>query len=106
MRTRRGLRVVLHRKKGKLPMANTLDCTVVQIQVGHLKRRRSRHAAFISNYREAMVLSGDQHLIGPNVAHRMIPATVAVRQLRSRATVRQTHELVPQADPEGWQTGA
>ena len=64
MRSRRGLRVVLHGEERKLAMANAFDGAVVQVEVGHLERGRAGHAACVSNYRESMVLGGDEHLTG------------------------------------------
>ena len=86
-------------------MANPLDGPVVQIEVRHLERWRSGDAVCIANHRETMVLGGDEHLIGSDVAYRVVPASVTVRQFGRSATVSQPHELMPEADAEGGKAG-
>src|SRR5919112_6194048 len=82
-------------------MANALDGPVVQVHVGHLERRRARHAVYIANYCESMVLSGDQHLPGTSISDRVIAPTVTVGQLGRGAPECEAYELMSQADPEG-----
>src|SRR3954471_1096648 len=76
-----GLRVVLHREERQLAMANPLDGPIVEIEVGDFERRRPGNPGSISNYRETMVLSGDEDLIGTNIPHRVVSASMAVGQL-------------------------
>src|SRR5688572_16594197 len=106
MRSRRGLGVILHGKEWELAMTYPFDSAVIQIEMGDLERWRSGNAGCIPNHREAMVLGCDQDLIGPDVAHRMIAASVAIRQLGGRPAVGKPHELVPKTDAERRQSGA
>jgi hypothetical protein len=92
--------MVLHSEERKLAMANSLDRSIVQIQVCHLQRRRAGHAVRIANHSETMVLGGDEHLIVAEVTYGMIPASMTVGQFGRTAAVGETHELVPQADAE------
>ena len=63
--TRSGLGMVLHGEEWKLAMPNSLYGPVIQVQVGHLQRGRAGNPGSLSNHREAMVLGGDENLIGP-----------------------------------------
>ena len=58
----RGLRMVLNREERQLAMAHPFDSSVVQVQVTHLERGSAGHPILIANYREAMVLRGDENL--------------------------------------------
>ena len=100
VRSGRGLRVVLHGEERQLAMAHPFDGAVVQIEVGDLERGRARHPVRIANYREAMVLGGDEHLTGAQIAHRMIAAAVAVGQLGRRSAEGEPDQLMPEADAE------
>ena len=95
-----GLRMVLHRKERELAMTNSLYGSVVEIEVGDLERVRSRNPGRISNHSEAMVLSGDEDLIGPQISDWVIAPPVTVRQLRGRPPVGQPDELMSEADAE------
>ena len=87
-------------------MANPLDGPVVQIEMRHLERGRSRNATCIANHSETMVLGGDEHLIGSDVAYRVVPASVTVGQFGRGTAVSQPHQLVPETDAEGRETGS
>ena len=100
MRAGSCLRMILYREQRELSMTNSLDSAVIQIEMGDLETGRTRHANFIPHNREAMVLRGDENLIGPDVAHRMITAAVPVRELGRRPPIGQADELVSQADTE------
>ena len=102
----RGLGMILHREQRELAMANPLDGPIVQIEVRHLERGRSGDAVCVANHSETMVLGGDEHLIGSDVAYRVVPASMTVGQLRRGAAVSEPHELVPEADAEGGKAGA
>jgi hypothetical protein len=97
--------MVLHCEERELAMANPLDGAVVQIEVRHLECGRSRNAFCIANHSETMVLSGDEHLIGSDVADRVVPASMAVGQLGCGAAVSEPHELMPETDAEGGKAG-
>src|SRR5215208_3042448 len=101
MWSRSRLWMVLHGKEGQVTMANALDGSIIEIHVRNLERGRTRDAAGLANYREAMVLSCDQDLPTAEVAHRMIAPAVTVRQLGGRTAIRQAHQLMAQADSEG-----
>jgi hypothetical protein len=98
------LGVVLHSEEREFAMANSLDRSIVQVEVGHLERRRTRDAVRIANHRETMVLSGDEHLIVSEVADRVVSTSVAVRQFGGGTAVGQAYELVAEADTERGQT--
>jgi len=103
---RRGLGVVLDREEWKLTMPNPLDGAVVQVEMSDLQRGSSRYPGRVSNYREAMVLGRDQHLVSAQIAHRMIPPAVAIRHLGRRAAIGKPHQLMSETDPERRQAGA
>ena len=105
MGPRGGLGMVLHCEERELAMANPLDGPIVQIEVRHLQRRRSGNAVGVANHSETMVLGGDEHLIGSDVAYRVVPASVTVRQLGRGAAISQPHELMAEADAEGGKAG-
>ena len=105
MRPRCGLGMVLHCEERELAMANPLDGPVVQIEVRDLERGRSGNAVLIANHSETMVLGGDEHLIGADVAYRVVSASVTVGQLGGPAAVGEPHQLVPETDAEGGETG-
>src|SRR4051812_1190014 len=65
-----GLGMILHGEQRELAVANSLDGAVVQIEMSYFERCCARDTAGISNHREAMVLSGNQHLIRPHIANR------------------------------------
>ena len=73
--------MVLHGEERELAVAHALDGAVVQVEVGDLEAGRAGNPVRVANYSEAMVLRGDEHLAGAEVAHRMVPAAVAVGQL-------------------------
>ena len=102
---RRGLGMVLHSEKRELAMANPLDGPVVEIEVRHLERGRSGNAVCIANHSETMVLGGDEHLVGADIAYRVVPSPMTVGQLSSGAAIGESHELVPEADTERGEAG-
>jgi hypothetical protein len=97
--------MILHGEQRELAMANPLDGPVVQIEVRHLERRRSGNAVCIANHSETMVLGGDEHLIGSDVAYRVVSASMTVGQLSRDAAVGTPHQLVAETDAEGRETG-
>lgn len=105
MGPRRSLGMVLHCEERELAMANPLDGPIVQIEVRHLERGRSGNAVCIANHSETMVLGGDEHLIGPDVAYRVVSASVTVGQLGGATAIGEPHQLVPETDAEGGKTG-
>jgi hypothetical protein len=104
VRTRRRLGVVLHRKERQLTMANALDRSIVQVEVGHLKRRSARDPGPVTNYRKAMVLRSDENLVRAEIPHRVVAPSVSVRELGRGAAVGEADQLMAQADAEGRKT--
>ena len=100
MGSRSGLRMVLHRKQRKLAVPNTLDGTVVQIDMSYFQRGRAGDPVSLSNYRESMVLSGDKYLAIAKISDGMITSAVTVRQLGCGTTVGEANELVAETDSE------
>ena len=105
MRAWSRLRMVLYGEERQLPMANALDGAIVQIYVRHLEGRCSRDPFAVANYREAMVLSCDQHMAAAKVPHRVIAASMTIGQLGGGAPVCQTDQLMAEADSESRETG-
>ena len=56
MGSRGGFRMILHGKEWKLFVANAFDGSVVQIEVGDLQARRTRHPVRLASNREPVVL--------------------------------------------------
>ena len=106
MRPGRSLGVILNREEGELAVANPFDGSIIQVQMGDLESRRSRHARLTSNHRKAMVLSSDKDLIRADVPYRMVPPSVAIGKLGCRSAVGQPNQLVPQTDAKGRETGS
>lgn len=92
--------MVLHRKQRKRAVPNAFDGTVVQIDVRDFQVGGARDPVRLSNYREPMVLCGDEHLTAAKIADGMITSPVSVGQLGCRTTVRQANELVAETDSE------
>jgi hypothetical protein len=97
--------MVLHSEQRQLPMPNSFDRSVIQVQVGYLERRSARDTTFVPNDSEAMVLRRDQHLVVAQVLDWMVATPVPVRQLRCSAAERQADQLMPKTDPEGGEPG-
>jgi hypothetical protein len=93
--------MVLHGKERQLPMSNSLNGSVIQVQVRHLERGSTGNSSFVANHSEAMVLRRDQHLVIPQVLDGMVPAAVTIWQLCSAATICQADQLVAETDSEG-----
>ena len=98
--------MVLHGEEWKLAVPHTFDGAVVEVEVGDLERRRARNAIGIANYREAMILRGDENLSRPKIAHRVVPSPVSVGQLGRRAAISEPDELVAKANAEGRESAA
>jgi hypothetical protein len=81
MRPRRSLGVVLDGKDRQLPMAESLNRPVVQIQVRDLESRCARYSIRISADSESVVLRRDQNAAIREIAHGVIPATVPIWKL-------------------------
>lgn len=100
-----GLRMVLDGEQRKLAMSNSLDGSIVQVDVSHLERRCAGDAATLAKHREAMVLRGDEDLVVTQISDRVVSTAMAVRQLRGPAAVGESHQLVAQADAERREPG-
>ena len=105
MRPWSGLRMVLDGEQRKLAMANSLDGSIVQVDVSHLERRCAGDAATLAKHREAMVLRCDEDLVVAQISHRMVSTAMTVRQLRGPASVGEPHQLVAEADPKRREPG-
>jgi hypothetical protein len=97
--------MVLHGEERELTVANSLDGSIVQVEVGDLERWRARNPSPISNHRETMVLGGDQDLIAAEITHRVIAPSVTVGEFCGRAAVGQPNQLMAEADAERGQAG-
>src|SRR6266446_1572837 len=92
--------MVLHGENRVLPVAHPLHRAVIEVQVGHLERRRARDAVPLPPQGEAMVLRRDKYLSGRNIAHGMVAPAVAIGELDRLSPQRQPEELMAEADPE------
>ena len=99
-------RMVLHGEERQLTMAHALDGAIVEVQMGDLEPPGSGHRIGISNYREAMILRGDENLTSAEIAHRMIASAVPIRELRGRSPEGQPDQLMAETDAEGGQAPA
>ena len=100
MRARRGFGVILDGKQRKCFVPKAFDGSVVQIEVGDLEIGGSRYPGNTAFYGKTMILRGDQDLSGWKVLDRVIPSPMPVRKLDRAPTVRDTKELVAEADAE------
>ena len=74
MRTGRRFRVILYTEDRKLTMGQPFDRPVVEVDVGHAKRRRASHlVAGPAPDREAVVLRSDLDDAILEPAHRVVP---------------------------------
>src|SRR5213075_589882 len=102
MRTGRGLRMILNGKDRFLAMTQSFDGPVVEIHVRDLEFRRTGNFFFASFDREAVILRRDQHSSRRDFLHRMISAAMAVRHFHRACTIRESQDLMPQADTKNW----
>ena len=100
MRPRGRLRMVLDAKDGEGPVPETLDRSIVEIDVSHLQLRRAGHSAFITLHGKTMILRCDQHSTRAHFTNRMISAAMSVREFGGRAAERQPEKLMSEANPE------
>jgi len=92
--------MVLHREDGILTVLHSFDRTVIEVEMGHFKWLRARDAPGVAAHREPVVLRRDKYLPGCKIPHRMVTASMAVRQLHRVAAQRETEQLVAEADAE------
>src|SRR5439155_24089638 len=97
VRARARLGVVLDGKNGKLPVAESLDRTVVQVDVGQLVFRLREERRIDG---EAVVLGRDLDLAGAQILDRMIGSSVPELELERLPAARQAEDLVSEADAE------
>ena len=105
VRPRSRLGMILDGKQWQLAVTNAFDGAVVEVEVSHFEGGGSGDTLGTSNDGKTMVLGGDQHLIRPDTAHRVIAPPVAVREFGGRRSVGQSDQLMSQADAEGGKTG-
>src|SRR5882724_3452848 len=97
VRAGRGLGMVLHAEHGQLRVAQALTRPVVEVDVGWFPAAAGERGGV---HGEAVVLRGDLHARGREVAHRMVGAVVAERQLVRAAAGGEPDDLVAEADAE------
>src|SRR5438552_15552569 len=90
--------MVLDGKNRVLPVLDAFDGSVVEVKVGDLKRLGAGNARRFATNRESVVLRRDKYLSGRKIAHGMVAAAMAVRQLHGFPSYRQSKQLVPEAD--------
>src|SRR5712692_6812481 len=97
MRSRRGLRLILHAEQRQVPVPQAFKRIVVQVHV------RELDFALWQRFRidrEIVIVGGDLDLSRLQLFHGMIAAMVPELQLKSLAAKRNSDELMPEADPE------
>ena len=104
VRTRSGLRMVLHGEERELAMANPSIVPSLRLRCVTSRSGAPGMPFCIANHRESMVLRGDKHLAGAEIMYRMVSTPVAVGQLRGFAPEGEAHQLVSEADPERGET--
>src|SRR5207249_8270823 len=92
--------MVLHREDRVLPVLHAFDRTVIEVEMGHFKRLRTRNATRIAAHREPVVLRRYKYLSCRNIAHRMITPPMSVRQLHGLATQSEAEQLMTETDAE------
>ena len=90
-----GLGVVLDAECGQVSAAQALHGVVVEVDVGDVG---TGYGAV--GHTEVVVLAGDLHRSGGQVAHRVVAAVVAEGELVGLPAQRRGQELVAQADAE------
>src|SRR5260370_887850 len=81
-------------------MLHAFDGAIIEVEVRDLEPRGARNSRGIAPYRESMVLRGDKYLSGRKIAHGMVAAAMAVRELHGFAPKGEAEELVAEADAE------
>ena len=95
MRARPGFGVVLHREGGDVATADAFNHAVVEIDMGDVG---TGDRALGDG--EVVILARDLDAARRDVAHRMVPAVMAERQLVGGAAEGRAHQLVAEADAE------
>src|SRR3989304_9837990 len=96
MRTRRCLRVVLHREYRVSRVPHPLDGLVIQVDMGKLHT-----AAYgINIYGKVVVLGRDRHLSCGEFHDRLISPVMAKPQLVGLPSQGKPQDLMPEADAE------
>ena len=98
MRTCASLRVILHREHRLMAQANPRDCVVVEMLMGNLHIRIPCDG--IARDYETMILTGDFTLTGNQILNRMIDAAVTVEHLLGFQSLRESDELMTEANSE------
>src|ERR1035437_10397449 len=95
MRSRRSLRVILHAKQRQIPVPQSLERLVIQVDMGQLNFTVGQRIRIDG---EVVVVRGDLDLSGLQLFYRMVPAVVPKLQLESLAAEGNPRKLMPQAD--------
>src|SRR5438477_9752012 len=81
-------------------MTQAFDRSVVEIHVGHFELGRAGNVVFAAFDSEAMILRRDQYLSAGDFLYRMISAAMTVRHFHRSRTIRESQDLMSQADTE------
>ena len=90
--------MILHTEDRQFLVAHSLDCAVVQVDVGHFNlggERRRIHS-------ETVILRGDGYFARAQIFDRLIGAAVAKLQFECRAAKSEPKNLMPKTNPEDW----
>ena len=97
---RRRLGVILDSEHRQGAVPDSLDRPVIQVHVCDFEVARSRDSDFVAVYRKTMILCCDQHATTLHFLHRMVSASMAVRELSCRAAERKSEKLMSEANSE------
>ena len=78
MRAGRCLRVILDAEDRQIAVAETLDTSIIEVDVGDFQLRGSLYGAVVTLDRETVVLRCDQHSAGLDLFYGVIPTAMAV----------------------------
>src|SRR5207249_1123502 len=95
-----GLWMILDCEDWLLSVTQPFNRSIVEIHVRHLELGRPGNRAILTGNRESMILRGDEHASGRHLLHGMISAAMTVRHLHCVTAIRETQDLMPQADTE------
>lgn len=99
VRPGRCLGVVLNREYRTIHQSKSAERSIVQM---HMRRPRPDRLKRCRIDRKPMVLARDRHAPRLYIEHRLIRPAMSEPQLARLRPTRQCDQLVPKADPKGW----
>ena len=90
--------MVLDGKNRVFPVLDPFDRPIIEVKVGDLERLGTGHVARFTPDGKSVILGCDKYLSCRKIAHWMVAAAMAVRQLDRFAAQREAEQLVAEAD--------